>query len=111
MKCEHCGQHDSKVLKTERPINEDYSARFPWGTLKRRRRRCRTCDRTYFTFEVHESAFRKMLSLMEQESKDRAAAAIAVMEAEESAKTKKTIPAPAPRRTLRTKPKAVPSGG
>lgn len=107
MKCPHCSQHDSKVLKTERPIDEDYSVKFPFGMLKRRRRKCKTCYRTFFTFEVHEEAFRRMLSLMEQEAKARAAAAIALIEAED----KKKLPAPPPRRTLRTKPKAVSAGG
>jgi len=51
------------VLKTERPIDE--SASFPFGTLKRRRRECKDCKRTFFTYEIHEDAFRKMLTLME----------------------------------------------
>ena len=63
MKCPTCAQHDSKVLKTERPIDE--SAAFPFGTLKRRRRACKDCRRTFFTYEIHEEAFRKMLTLME----------------------------------------------
>ncbi len=78
MRCPHCEQHDSKVLKTERPLGEDISRTFPLGTLKRRRRECKTCERTFFTFEVHEERFRRMLTLTE------------------SAR-------PAPRRTLRTK--------
>ena len=57
--------HDSKVLKTERPITEDYVRLFPFGTLKRRRRECKECRRAFFTFEIHEEAFRKMLTLME----------------------------------------------
>ena len=63
MKCPHCAEHDSKVLKTERPIDE--SASFPFGALKRRRRECGACHRTFFTFEIHEEAFRNMLTLME----------------------------------------------
>ena len=63
MRCPHCFQHDSKVLKTERPIDE--SASLPFGTLKRRRRACKECRRTFFTFEIHEDVFRKMLTLTE----------------------------------------------
>ena len=63
MKCPHCSKHDSKVLKTERPIDESVS--FPFGTLKRRRRECGACERKFFTYEIHESAFRNMLTLME----------------------------------------------
>ena len=110
MKCPHCAQHDSRVLKTERPIDEDYSPQFPFGTLKRRRRECKTCKRTFFSFEVHEETFRKLLHLMEQERSAKAKAAIALIEAEDKKKLK-----PAPRRALRTKPapktKLAKSGG
>ncbi len=63
MRCPHCAEHDSKVIKTERPIDE--SASLPFGTLKRRRRECKGCHRKFFTYEVHEDVFRKMLSLTE----------------------------------------------
>jgi len=68
-------------VKTERPIDEDYSRHFPFGMLKRRRRKCKVCSRSFFTFEVQEERFRSMLTLMESAS------------------------APAPRRALQTKPK------
>ncbi len=61
MKCPACCTHNSKVIKTERPLDEG----FEFGTLKRRRRSCKECKRTFFTYEIHEDVFRKMLVLME----------------------------------------------
>lgn len=62
MKCPACCTHDTRVLKTERPLDEG----FEFGSLKRRRRQCKECRRTFFTYEIHEDVFRKVLSLMEE---------------------------------------------
>jgi transcriptional regulator NrdR family protein len=62
MKCPCCAAHDSKVKKTERPIDEQG---FAFGELKRRQRQCEGCKRKFFTFEIHEEAFRNMLVLLE----------------------------------------------
>jgi transcriptional regulator NrdR family protein len=62
MKCPHCSKHDSQVKKTERPIDE---GNFAFGELKRRDRKCKVCNRKFFTYEVHEDVFRRMLVLTE----------------------------------------------
>lgn len=62
MRCPVCSAHDSKVKKTERPIDE---AGFAFGELKRRQRQCGGCNRKFFTFEIQEEAFRNMLVLLE----------------------------------------------
>jgi len=63
MNCPRCKAVESKVIKTERPLDE--STQFPEGTLKRRRRRCKECRRSFSTYEIHETVFRRMLSLTE----------------------------------------------
>jgi len=63
MNCPTCKAVESRVIKTERPLDE--SAQFPEGTLKRRRRRCKDCRHAFFTYEIHEAVFRRMLSLTE----------------------------------------------
>lgn len=63
MNCPRCKAVESRVIKTERPLDE--SVQFPEGTLKRRRRRCKDCRRPFFTYEIHEEVFRRMLSLTE----------------------------------------------
>ena len=63
MRCPRCAYPKTSVIKVQRPLDE--SVHFPEGTLKRRRRRCNECQRAFLTYEIHEEAFRRMLTLME----------------------------------------------
>ena len=82
MKCPNCFAHNSKVLKTERPLDEGME----FGRLKRRRRQCKECRRSFFTFEIHEDVFRKMLVLME--------GVVPALPTRRSLRTKKNPPEP-----------------
>lgn len=56
MKCLHCGERKTSVTQTTRPIDEG----LPYGHVKRRLRKCRSCERSFTTFEIHEPLFRKI---------------------------------------------------
>lgn len=62
MRCPGCAHHGSKVTKTTRPIDE---GAFEFGTLKKRERKCDDCNGRFFTYEIHEDVFRRMLTLTE----------------------------------------------
>jgi len=69
VRCPHCAEHDCKVKATRRPIDEQG---FAFGDLKRRERECRNCGRKFFSYEIHEAAFRNMLVLLEGKAPRRA---------------------------------------
>jgi transcriptional regulator NrdR family protein len=57
MKCPHCGTKESRVKKTLIHIEE---VGFAFGELKKRERQCLSCDKKFYTYELHESVFRQL---------------------------------------------------
>lgn len=55
MRCPHCSEVKTMVLKTERPLDEGMAE----GDLKKRTRKCRNCARNFVTFEIHETVWRE----------------------------------------------------
>jgi len=56
MRCPKCFSCTSSVKQTTRPLDEGMSE----GDVKRRLRKCGSCDRNFTTFEIQESAFRQL---------------------------------------------------
>jgi len=92
VKCPSCGTYESRVLKTIIQVEEQG---FNFGELKQRRRRCLSCSRTFFSFEIHEDLFRKIQALSGRGPKP--------LKESKQPKTPKPVKAPE-RRQLRTPP-------
>lgn len=54
MNCPKCKCPLSFVTQTTKPLGEG----FDHGDIKRRLRKCKRCERSFTTFEIHESEFR-----------------------------------------------------
>lgn len=54
MRCPLCDRVPTYVLKTERPVDLGID------NVKRRRRRCRNCRGTFYTYEVSEDRFKQI---------------------------------------------------
>lgn len=59
MKCPECSHTESKVKKTL--IHEWINEGLSFGELKKRERECKECKAKFFSYEVTEKVFRKML--------------------------------------------------
>lgn len=59
MKCPECGHTESKVKKTL--IHEHVNEGLCFGELKKRERKCDECAHKFYSYEVTERVFRKML--------------------------------------------------
>lgn len=55
MRCPHCSEVKTGVIKVVRPIDEGLTE----GDIKKRTRKCRNCARNFVTFEIHESVWRE----------------------------------------------------
>ena len=61
MRCTHCAHLETKVYKVARLAE----GTFEHGTLKRRERLCKSCNKRFFTFEIDEVQYRKLVGLTE----------------------------------------------
>ena len=61
MMCPECKSTESKVKKTL--IHEHVNEGLCFGELKKRERECKECRKHFFSYEVTERVFRKMLVL------------------------------------------------
>jgi transcriptional regulator NrdR family protein len=55
MRCPHCSEAKTAVVKVVRPLDEGLCE----GDIKKRTRKCRGCARNFVTFEIHESEWRQ----------------------------------------------------
>lgn len=60
MRCPRCDGLPTSVLKTERPIDKHV-----YG-VKQRRRRCRTCQHDFYSYEVGEDEFAALQKLVQE---------------------------------------------
>lgn len=55
MRCPHCSEVKTAVIKVVRPLTEGMRE----GDIKKRTRKCRNCAKNFVTFEIHEATWRQ----------------------------------------------------